>query len=58
MNIGDEETIMLIEGLKSNTVLRILTLDQSKIGDISFQALLFSLSQLTMNKNQISTCFY
>jgi hypothetical protein len=56
--LGDEEAIMLTQGLNTNTVLQSLTLDQSQIGDIGFQALLSSLpsslSYLKLEDNLIS----
>lgn len=42
-NIRDEEAIKLIQGLKTNTVLQSLSLKQTEISDIGFQALLSSL---------------
>jgi hypothetical protein len=57
--INDEEAIMLTEVLKNNTVLRSLSLIETSIGDIRFQALLSSLanslSQLIVDNSRINT---
>ncbi|CAF3807382.1 unnamed protein product [Rotaria sp. Silwood1] len=57
-NVSDKEAIMLSHALKNNTVLRSLTINQSQICDIGFEAFLSSLpnslSELIMNNNQIT----
>lgn len=58
LNLDDEQAVMLSQVLKNNTVLQSLSLIETSIGDIGFQALLSSLpnslSQLIVDNSRIS----